>query len=226
MRTKLTGCWLVALGALFLGCTDDGPGDAANLDGGVGGAAAGSGGTGGAAAGSGGTGGAAGGSGASGGTGGQAGDGACGCTETSLSWGHDGGFVVYREISTLSPCASFQHTRSPISGEAPDVTCTRELSECAGVNSAADVQAALDHPDVVSALAAAPVLYGLDTRSVDGQVFQLRVGEALVEVGMECGSGGGACQDIPTGVASVAELLQQLTDEQLALAPCSEVFGD
>lgn len=88
-----------------------------------------------------------------------------------------------------------------------------------------DVNAAFAHPDVVAAFAAAPILYGRDTRPVDGQVFEIEeVGGAIVTVGSDCGSVGPACVAIPPGVAALQALLVRLETERLGESDCDTVF--
>jgi hypothetical protein len=87
-----------------------------------------------------------------------------------------------------------------------------------------DLTAALAHPDVQAALARAPILYGRDTRPVDGQVFQIQVGTRLVEIGAECTPSAPGCVAIPGGVRAAMQLLQRLDTQQLGLSPCREQF--
>ena len=105
------------------------------------------------------------------------------------------------------------------------IACTMELYGC-GVDAlgVGDVTAALSHPDMVLALSRAPVLYGGDTRPVDGQVFQITVGGKLVEIGTDCTPSAPSCTAIPAGVRSAMQFLQRLDTQQLGLSPCREQF--
>jgi hypothetical protein len=159
----------------------------------------------------------------SGGTAGAGGTGDCGCVEQTVSWNHDGGFVAYRETSTLEPCRTFRHVREPLATDPPSLTCTDPIDSCDDLTRPADIQSALAHPDVAAALASSPVLFGSDTRPVDGQVFQVHVGAALIEIGHECGGTAG-CTDAPAGVAALQSALLELRSDLLDRPPCSDTF--
>ena len=151
--------------------------------------------------------------------------GSCDCASSRLSWGADGGFVAYVERSSIAPCRTYGHDRTAPSGGAPLKTCTRELLPCGAGDAIdiGDVRAALANPDVVVALASAPILYGSDPRAFDGQVFHLDVGGKVIEVGTDC-SGTGPCKPPTAGVKALVALLQALDKAQLALSPCKEAF--
>jgi hypothetical protein len=84
---------------------------------------------------------------------------------------------------------------------------------------------ALSDPDVQQAVAQHEVLYGVDSRPVDGTVVRIRIGSSVIDVGSPCPtSGGGGCDPIPTGVSALADLLRAIDAEQLALQPCSGMF--
>ena len=205
-------------------------------DGGVGGAAA-SGGTsntggstgsgangGNGGASTGGTGGTGGVSG-SGGTGGViSGDsGTCGCVTRHVGWGMDGGRVAYKETSALEICTRFLHQRIPTAPSPPALSCEQTIMACSGAIGPGDVTRAIDHADVRAAIAAAPVLYGSDSRPVDGAVLRIEIGPAVIEVGGAC-SGQPNCKAIPAGVNSLAEMLNAVTKQQLARPPCNTTF--
>ncbi|XXX78328.1 hypothetical protein WMF30_06115 [Sorangium sp. So ce134] len=137
----------------------------------------------------------------------------------TIRWGANGGFRATEETSALSPCRAFSFDRRELRGGKPLLTCSQELGGCEEAVSAGDVADALDHPDVVAALAAAPVLYGRDTRPVDGAVFRIQVGDAVVDVGDECGEAPD-CVPVPDGVAALVDALRTLTKEQLARGTC------
>jgi hypothetical protein len=142
----------------------------------------------------------------------------------TIRWGSIGGFRPPGETSTLSPCRVFSFERRGIGSETPLLTCSQELGGCEEAVSAGDVADALDHPDVVAALAAAPVLYGIDAQDVDGSLFRIQVDGAVVDVGYECGERP-ACVPIPAGVAALVDLLRTLTQEQLARQTCGAVMA-
>jgi hypothetical protein len=188
--------------------------------------AAGEGGASGSSSGSGGVsgtssnGGSAGVAGASSGSGGGSG---CGCVDQELSWGRNGGFVAYADTSTLEPCHAFTLTREQFATDPVTMTCTDPIESCDDIVDPGDIQDAFDHPDVVLAFASSPVLYGRDTRPVDGSVFQIHNGSLLIEIGLECGGAAG-CTDAPQGVLELRTLLETLTEQLRARPPCSDAF--
>src|SRR5690606_15690238 len=126
----------------------------------------------------------------------------------------------------LEPCNAFELTRE-YRGDPPDRTCANDVP-CAGdAVTMSEVLAALAHADVVAAFDAAPVLYGRDTRPVDGQVFSVTQSGATVLVGAPCTGGGvGECTPIPPGVQALVDLLAALTEERRAEEPCASAFPD
>ena len=238
--------WLIGicgtcLGLASAGCTsDDGDSDADGGSGGSSGSSGGSGGkssggssnTGGKSSGGASSGGAAGASsggaagttggagGASGsaGSGGAAGSGGSCCVAAELGWGPDGGNGLYVDHNTLSPCASYTRERTPRLTDPPTLSCSQDLGGCDAVLTGADVEAALAHADVTAAIAGAPVLYGCDSRTVDGQVLRIEIGESVIEVGSD------GCGGIPEGVAALAELLRGIEAEQRARGECATTF--
>jgi hypothetical protein len=109
-------------------------------------------------------------------------------------------------------------------GNAAPITCKQDLLGC-GVDSIGigDVTLALRNADVQRAIAAAPVLYGGDTRPVDGTVLRVTIGTAVVEIGNPC-TGAAGCKAIPPGVAAFADVLSHLDKQQLGRPPCSTTF--
>ena len=89
-----------------------------------------------------------------------------------------------------------------------------------GVNA---VVTALADPAVKTALAAGTIIYGEDTRPVDGQVFRITQVRSTVEVGRTpCTLA--SCKPVPPGVQTLVNTLQQLTKEQLSREPCRSNF--
>ena len=87
-----------------------------------------------------------------------------------------------------------------------------------------DIMADLADADVQRAfLPAEPPIYGVDSRPVDGQVFQVRrsTGGAFL-VGGDCPitSMASSCSPIPAGVAKLVAALRALDDQQLANPSC------
>lgn len=143
-----------------------------------------------------------------------------GCLSAAIGWGLDGGFVAYRDQFALEPCAEFSAERMPGRSPGDPEACANEVVADADIT-IGDVNAALAHPDVTAGFAAAPVLYGRDTRPVDGTVFRIERGGKVIELGQDCGGGGSAgCRSIPAGLAALRQLLQSLAQQQVALDGC------
>lgn len=159
-----------------------------------------------------------------GGTGGSGGGtadaGACGCVEKHIEWGLTGGFVPFNDVSSLDACAVFLHRRPT---KPPMASCTQDIVECTGLVSPRELTAAMADPDVQAAIAAAPILYGGDSRPSDGQVFTMQLGDATVEVGSPC-ENFPDCRPIPGGVQQLATLLGTMTKQQLSREPCKSQF--
>jgi len=154
--------------------------------------------------------------------GGSDGTGAC-CVEEVLTWGRVGGHVVSLASSSLGPCAVYSHEQGPLDGPPTD-TCTQGLAVACAEDGLGpdDVLTALSDSDVVAAIAAAPVLYGTDPRPYDGQLLEVTIGDAVIQVGDECMEQG--CTSIPPGVQALADLLLALDEQELASTPCANVF--
>jgi hypothetical protein len=161
--------------------------------------------------------------GGAGAAGGDSGD-DCGCVAEAISWGNDGGRVAYVDRSTLSPCRTFSHQREPAGSNPPTLMCAQQLGTCTSSVSAREINVALDQPDVRAAIAAAPILFGRDSRAFDGAVLQIKVGAALIEIGSAC-SGAPDCKDIPQTVTALGIRLRALTAQELALGACRNSFG-
>ena len=106
----------------------------------------------------------------------------------------------------------------------PTLMCTQDLGTCTSTVSAREINVALEQPDVRAALAAAPILFGRDTRPVDGAVFRIAVGAAVVEIGAPC-EGAAGCREIPQTVAALGIRLRALTSQELARGLCRDTFG-
>lgn len=141
----------------------------------------------------------------------------------ALDWGNEGGFTAFTERSSLSPCNAYTRRRMPRGGA--ELECSDEVP-CDGATDAVvmrDVLDALAHPDVVAALAAAPVVYGRDRRPLDVPVFTFARGGEAVAVGSPC-MGDPRCVPIPDGVRALVTLLVALDTERLAEEPCASTF--
>jgi hypothetical protein len=148
----------------------------------------------------------------------------CGCVADAITWGNNGGRVAYVDRSTLSPCDTFSHQRDPASTDPPTLMCSQGLGTCTSTVSAREINVALEQPDVRAALAAAPILFGRDTRPVDGVVFRITVGAAVIEIGEAC-NGIAGCREIPQTVAALGIRLRALTNQELARGACRDTFG-
>lgn len=143
-----------------------------------------------------------------------------GCVDVGVSWRLDGGFVAYTDDLTLTPCRSFTLERRAAGDPGSSASCSNEVALDATVT-ADDVDAALANADVQAAFALAPVLFGRDSRPVDGTVFRIEVGGAVIEIGDACADPG--CTPIPAGVAALRTLLQELAEQQRALPDCDAI---
>jgi hypothetical protein len=143
----------------------------------------------------------------------------CGCVTGRITWGNIGGIAARFETSALDGCNSFTHQRT--SGET-ELACEQPLGDCTETIGAEDIRLAVINVDVQAAIAAAPVLYGEDLTVVDGTLFRMQIQNATVDVGYPCATP--ECKAIPAGVGLLAKLLETLTKQELARAPCSEKF--
>jgi hypothetical protein len=138
-----------------------------------------------------------------------------------VRFGSNGGFVPFVERHALAPCNEFSIERSAFGDPGSDASCVNAVAADATVR-ALDVAQALEHPDVRAALDAAPVLFGRDTRPVDGTVFQIEVDGDLIELGWEC-MGTPGCTDVPAGLARLESMLQDLIVQQRVVPPCDAI---
>lgn len=140
-----------------------------------------------------------------------------GCVDATVSWRFDGGFVAYTDNLALTPCRTFTLERKSFGDPGSDASCSNEVASDATITVGA-VDAALADTDVQAAFAIAPVLFGRDSRPVDGTVFRIEVGGAVIEVGDACTDP--TCTAIPAGVEALRGVLQQLAEQQRALPDC------
>ncbi len=160
-----------------------------------------------------------------GGAGGTPGDaGACACFTQTLTWGPNGGLVAWQDQSSISPCRTYTHERRYYIEERPDVTCSRDVRDCATSLAGTRLDALLLNHDVQAAFARAPVLYGRDLRPVDGTVFRISFGGSkTIDVGAACAPQAG-CRAIPAGVQSLVDLLRGLDQQELSGPACAGLF--
>jgi hypothetical protein len=145
------------------------------------------------------------------------------CVTGTLSWGDNGGLVVFRDETSLATCRDFQRKRTS-AADGGSFSCTTQIGACeAAPVAVGDVERALAHPDVVAAFAAATTpVYGVDSRPVDGTVFEITRNGKSIDVGGDCGaSSAPACIPIPPGVSALAAVLKSLDTQELAKPACN-----
>jgi hypothetical protein len=136
----------------------------------------------------------------------------CDCLSSPVSWRRDGGLVFLVPSSYVEPCSAFRHELNPL-GDPPGKSCVSALpTGCDGALGVRDINQALQHPDVRAALEAAPVLYGLDPRALDGQVDHIEVDGKVIEIGSSCDEPECA---IPEGVKSFGYILKVIAEHEL-----------
>lgn len=140
------------------------------------------------------------------------------CVSRAVSFHDDGGLAPSVDHFTVTPCRGFKITRRAQAVAGTDGSCENDIAQDAEYNVAA-LNDALAHPDVVAALEASPVVYGLDTRPWDGFVLHIEIDGDTIEVGSDCGAGSD-CQLIPNGIAILRSTLEELGVQQRALDSC------
>ncbi|MBL8600897.1 MAG: hypothetical protein JNK72_03140 [Myxococcales bacterium] len=154
-------------------------------------------------------------------------DAAClSAVSAEVTYGHDGGLVAFRYTYSLRPAATFVALKTFT--DASPVRCETAVPSCNTPNEVDidEVASALASPDVEAAFEAARannnmVLYGVDPRPVDGQVFYVQRGGARVMVGDPCRTGGGAgCTTAPVGVQRLVDVLTALAEQERLRPAC------
>jgi hypothetical protein len=130
-----------------------------------------------------------------------------------------GGLVQTTVVSELKPDAAYGRTLTM--RDSSTRSCASVLPACGSKEvDAGELRAALSASDVVSGFGDGSLVYGLDSRPVDGQLFVLeRADQKQLVVGSDC-QGQSGCRAIPKGVAALVTLLNKLSDEQAAMGPC------
>lgn len=156
--------------------------------------------------------------------------GACStCLGARIDWEWNGGLALYYDKSAALPCNTYQRQRfdNPSDGT-PILSCTSTIRHCGGdVGDASDaitieeIAGAVAAADVQAAFAQAPVLYGVDPRAYDGQVFRVTVGGKMIEIGGACGGTAG-CKEAPAGVTALAALLRDLDTRKTGADACPQ----
>lgn len=147
------------------------------------------------------------------------------CVTGTLRWGDTGGLVVAHDESSLGACRNFVRTRT-FSSDGGIVQCNAEIGACSAPSVAVgDIERALANADVVAAFAAAPAgtppVYGVDSRPVDGTVFEIARDGKVIDVGGPCGGSSSSCVPIPPGVAALVTVLHSLDTQELAKPACA-----
>jgi hypothetical protein len=140
----------------------------------------------------------------------------------SVTFGHEGGLTLYAMSFELRADGSFVATKIEHAGPDRRTSCTTR-PPCAS-EAEVDLEkiaAALAQSDVVAAFAEAePPTYGLDSRPADGQAFVARRSDGRGFVlGQPCSDYPG-CVPIPPGITALAEMLDELSFQELARPAC------
>jgi hypothetical protein len=159
------------------------------------------------------------------------GDGGTCAFDSTTYYGYVGGRVRWRDTVVLSPPDSYMHIRSPVLTMPADMQCAPRIPACNGpALDVADVNAALADFDVQQAFRAASstgpppsLLYGVDSRPVDGQVFSIeRTGGIGFLVGGPCPPGSNtSCREIPGGISRLVATLMAFDQQQLGDPSCA-----
>jgi hypothetical protein len=140
-----------------------------------------------------------------------------GCADQTITWGDDGGLDGLRTTFTLAPCRTFTAEQQTF-GNSPMQVCNNQVP-MDGEVTVDDIDALVANADVQEAIAAAPVVYGVDSRPVDGVLLRIEIGSAIVDVGSPCEPSSSACTEIPTGVAALQDGLEALFAQQHDVVP-------
>ena len=158
------------------------------------------------------------------------------CAESlsgTLRFGPEGGFVPYQTTYSISSPRRFLLERTS-SGSTP-VRCETTIPACGATDDVTvdTLVTALGHADVGAAFQAAAasdagtVLYGVDTRPVDGQLFFIERDGRFVYVGAPCRTGSGAsCVNAPAGVQRLVDVLNALQEQESRRPVCAAALGD
>jgi hypothetical protein len=154
-----------------------------------------------------------------------------GCSlSANLTFGHDGGMVIYRDVNRLTASA-FTITRNYSGRANPDggdtASCSPKLPTCGSSTgvTVATINADLADPDVQAlwSLPLTPVpLFGTDPRPMDGTVYSIELDDGhKVLVGGQCASPTmSSCRYIPAGLVRLTQDLQSLATAMMADSAC------
>ncbi|HEY4011918.1 MAG TPA: hypothetical protein VGM06_01160 [Polyangiaceae bacterium] len=153
--------------------------------------------------------------------------------DITYAYGTNGGNVASRDRTTLTPPAAYLLTRTRDGGDSGPMSraCSATIGGCGeGIPQPSELAVLLADfhaVDVEAAFAAgntgAPVLFGVDMRPVDGQVFVVERGDGRAfAVGSACGGASG-CVPVPAGVATLVADLTALDQLELSTTACSNL---
>lgn len=139
------------------------------------------------------------------------------CIDHTLVWGSDGGLLASRKQFSLEPCATYRVVETSFDGEQEEL-CENVVAEDGAIAVGA-INALLAADDVQDAIAAAPVVFGADSRPLDGVLLRIEIDGAILDVGSPCTMSSPSCADIPPGVGELAEALEVLLVQQNGVSP-------
>jgi len=128
----------------------------------------------------------------------------CVCHGESVEWTWVGGNAITPSPTHViaADCGTYEYRDNDTGG----ADCQQALTDCA----AERVSIALLDAQVTAALAAGGVVFGQDSRPVDGQVLEITVGSSALSVGDPCPGGDDACVAPPEGVMRLMAALEAL----------------
>ena len=148
------------------------------------------------------------------------------CTlDATYAYAWTGGDVAFVDTATLTPRNLYSYSRIPVGGTTASASCMPPIPLCESALpiQICDITVDLFYGDVQRAfsLAEAP-LYGVDSRPVDGQVFEIKrsTGGSIL-VGGDCPPTSSSCVPIPAAVAKLVADLRALNEQQLADPSCA-----
>lgn len=148
-----------------------------------------------------------------------AGDGCVGALRAYHSFSWEGGIAGgERARVELVPPARVRQVFPACRDGAP---CDVTLPPCGdgATLGAAEVQAALDHPDLAAAYRMHIASYG--RLAPDGDEFVLRHDEHAIRVAGPCPPGAPGCVPVPDGIARMVAVLTRVRDQALRSAACA-----
>ena len=148
----------------------------------------------------------------------------CGCVKEPVRLAPVGSPID--TATTVEPCRTFSLAVSAI-GDRPASRCSMpmtcpigERTPYTGVN----VQRAVDHPDVQTALRAGIDRYGAGPGVADAgaPLYRISVGQVAFEVGGPCGAA--PCTPVPEGVRALLDVLLAVNEQEIRRSPCREML--